>query len=396
MPPFTQFSKLPAELQMLIWRSAIPNRGILEIQTAETDDNLWYPTSGYTVQRQLPAPNVFRAAGPFITRTLLNGKTLEENRNAHWFTVKGFEDKRMCWFEEQQDDIMYWNSSLGPRVPHGSSSLSLMRLSSKLPGLRHLMVRHEDLWDLDMRRLCDEFPNLGQGTLTFYLGGVDLDFRKTMSNDEPVCHILIDLMDRGKMEKMTALIQDFCAEYPQRRKYGNGLWVGRVGVHPIEDDVEAEWTFLCLMAQGRKEEIGGKPFARNRRRCFGKDWSDGRASSIHTLDTKHMHFLAVSCEDLPWSMQCRHHEIQALGEDRWRQLVGNLDQSICKLHVQFARTKQHHEALASMPQMRQVAIVRILGDVGDLDASFWEDVVEIGKTKERPLLWSREVARLLE
>jgi hypothetical protein len=221
--------------------------------------------------------------------------------------------------------------------------------------LMYLMIRPLELESLDMGQLCKGFPKLEE--VRVFMGGIDFDFRSTPS-DMQFRHVEVDLQDVAMTSQVTRLAeiyQDFCRD----------RYVCSGDISTVE-----EWRHLV-------DQNEAPSWYRN------EDWAMEvpKEWEYYSLDKAQQNFLPL--EPLyyrTWPEHCHFQERNFLGHERWLQLAGN-PEDVRPLQLRIAHTREYYEALEGMPKMRRMAVVRLLGDVGDL----WIDhAVEVGKTKKRP------------
>ncbi|KAH8664420.1 hypothetical protein BX600DRAFT_540953 [Xylariales sp. PMI_506] len=245
-----------------------------------------------------------------------------------------------AWFDTGLDTL-YWNSPVLAGTQWFTDDCG-----NSFSGVRNLMLRRDTLALLNVRALMRPFPDLQ--TITFYLGGVDLDAR-VVASEQTCRHVLVDMGDKVQVGKITSLINRTCGEaaaFGGRSLYSK---VQRI-------DTMEEWRSICQRAQDRLPQGFWRNIGGRGRMDMGAEY--------YRLDGGRYRFAggagAAATSLVPWSRMCRIQEQFWLG-DRYAELAGVDHEN--DIGLQMAHTEAYCMALEGIPEMRQVAMIRILGDL---------------------------------
>lgn len=353
--------QLPTEIQMQIWLEAYQSdRQILEIRGGP-EDIIFIP-------RLLPIPAAFQT--PSLARAaVLDPRLSRDNRmrslslnpqNRFWLSSKG--GQKYLWFDQDRDTA-YWNG------PHAGLNHQ-KQLHKKLPELRYLMIRPAELHSMNMRTLFLMFPRLK--VVKVFMGGIDFDYRRS-SEDMHIRHVEVDLEDENMNNKVSAFIPVYCA--------GLALDMRFKSVYALNN----EWRLLTQDTEDIK--FDDDCWRRNTRAAF-------KATDLceySSLDKEGHHFIPTRYHlRSEWKEYLRIQERNYIGYPRWFHLTGAAWDAEPQ-HLRIAHTREYYQALERMPAMKRVAILRLLGDVGDL----WsEHSVVVGAIRAVPPFDPRLAAAL--
>lgn len=337
--------KLPPELQLAIWSMAYEaDRQIFEIQA----DHVHLPW----VARVLPVPHIMWAHPIARAAVLAANMEVESDQRLGHLSRDGLYSNgdRRFWFDPFRDTL-YWNARRS-WCPHWHC-----------PDLRYLMIPACSIEFLDLGHLREVFfSELKE--IKVYMGGIDLDFRAS-DDDEHVRHVEVDLQDTALVNEVARVAH----KYMIARSFKSCATVADL-------NVAEEWEIL--VSNTRDHNWEDPLYQRNR--C----WESRHTVPCHytSLDKERQHWLPLTpgCgenwRETQWFIECTF-----VGFERWHELSGDHPVDSGPTELSIAHTKQFYEHLETMPRVRRVAIVKLLGNVGGL---WLEHAVGVGRTSNRP------------